>query len=220
MCGRFAMARTPESLTRDFNLAACADLAPRYNIAPSTEIPVVRRSPEGTRVLHLLRWGLVPHWSNDPAMGARLINARAESVTSKPAFRGAFHKRRCLIPADGFYEWERQGVNKLPYYFSHPDASVLAFGGLWESWQAPDGSLLRTACILTTAANAQVAPFHDRMPLLLAPADWATWLQGPATAAQNLLRPAPDTALRAWPVSQRVNRVQEEGESLIAPRPD
>ena len=212
------MARTPESLTRVFDLATCVDLSPRYNIAPSTEIPVVRRSPEGTRVLHLLRWGLVPYWSKDPARGAPLINARAESVTAKPAFRGAFHQRRCLIPADGFYEWDRQGEIRRPYYFSPPDGSLLAFGGLWESWQAPDGSLLRTACILTTAANAQVAPIHDRMPLLLAPADWTIWLEGPAVAAQDLLRPAPDAALRAWPVSPRVNRVQEEGEELIAPR--
>ena len=212
------MARTPESLTRVFDLATCVDLSPRYNIAPSTEIPVVRRSPEGTRVLHLLRWGLVPYWSKDPARGAPLINARAESVTAKPAFRGAFHQRRCLIPADGFYEWDRQGEIRRPYYFSPPDGSLLAFGGLWESWQAPDGSLLRTACILTTAANAQVAPIHDRMPLLLAPADWTIWLEGPAAAAQDLLRPAPDAALRAWPVSPRVNRVQEEGEELIAPR--
>jgi putative SOS response-associated peptidase YedK len=220
MCGRFAMARTPESLTRVFDLAACVDLSSRYNIAPATAIPVVRRSPEGTRVLHLLCWGLVPHWSKDPARGAPLINARAESVTVKPTFRGAFHQRRCLIPADGFYEWDRQGQNKRPYYFSHPDGAVLAFGGLWESWQAPDGSLLRTACILTTAANAQVAPIHDRMPLLLAAADWTTWLEGPAATAQDFLRPAPDAALRSWPVSPRVNRVQEEGEELIAPWPD
>ena len=214
------MARTPESLTRVFDLAACVDLSSRYNIAPTTEIPVVRCSPKGTRVLHLLRWGLVPHWTKDPARGARLINARAESVTVKAAFRGAFHKRRCLIPADGFYEWDRQGEEKRPYYFSHPDGVVLAFGGLWESWQAPDGSLLRTVCVLTTAANAQVAPIHDRMPLLLAPSVWATWLEGPAAVAQELLWPVPDTALRAWPVSPRVNRVQEEGEELIVPWPD
>ena len=217
MCGRFALARTPEELTRVFDLAACVDLAPRFNIAPGTDIPVVRRSPDGTRVLHQLRWGLVPHWSQDPAIGARLINARAESVQDKPAFRGAFQHRRCLIPADGFYEWHRQGAHKQPYYFSSPAGQVLAIGGLWESWQPPAGELLRSVCILTTAANPGVAPIHDRMPLLLAPEDWATWLTGTSAEAQALLRPAPEAAFQSWPVSARVNRVQEEMPDLVAP---
>jgi len=215
MCGRFALARSPEELTRVFDLAASADCAPRYNIAPTTDIAVVRRSPAGTRVLHLLRWGLIPHESPDPTCGARLINARAETVTAKPAFREAFLKRRCLIPADGFYEWQTQGRTKQPFYFSDPQGQVLALAGLWESWRAPDGGLLRTCCILTTAANARVAPVHDRMPLILAPQSWALWLAGPAAAAQALLVPAPAAALQSWPVSHRVNRVTEEGAGLI-----
>ncbi len=217
MCGRFAQARTPEELTQVFDLASCVDLAPRYNLAPGTDIPVVRRSPDGMRVLHRLRWGLVPHWSKDPAIGARLINARAESVQNKPAFRGAFQHRRCLIPADGFYEWRQQGRHKQPYFFSNPAGQVLAFGGLWESWQPPAGDLLRSVCILTTAANPGVAPIHDRMPLLLAPADWTTWLAGTPVEVQALLRPAPEAALQSWPASPRVNRVQEEGPDLVAP---
>ncbi len=162
----------------------------------------------------------MPHWSKDPTIGSRLINARAESVQDKPAFRGAFQKRRCLIPADGFFEWQHQGDRKQPYFFSSPAGQVLAFGGLWESWRTPDGGLLRTACILTTAANQGVGAIHDRMPLLLAPEDWATWLEGTQAEAQALLRPAPEAALRSWPVSPRVNRVKEEGAGLVEPFSD
>ena len=217
MCGRFALARTPEALTRVFDLAECVDLAPRYNLAPGTDIPVVRRSLDGTRVLHLLLWGLVPHWSKDPAIGSLLINARAESVPDKPAFRGAFQHRRCLITADGFFEWHRQGPHKQPYYFSSPAGQVLALGGLWESWQPPAGELLRSVCILITAANPGVAPIHYRMPLLLAPEDWTNWLKGTPAEAWALLRPAPEAALQSWSVSPRVNRVREEGRDLVAP---
>jgi putative SOS response-associated peptidase YedK len=217
MCGRFALARRPEELTRVFDLAEVADCAPRYNIAPTTDIAVVRRSPAGAPVLHLLRWGLVPHWRQDPTGGPRPINARSETVRVKPAFRDAFQKRRCLIPADGFYEWQTQEGTKQPFFFSDPQGQVLALAGLWESWRAPDGGLLRTCCVLTTAANARVAPVHDRMPLLLAPGSWATWLAGPVATAQALLVPAPAAALQSWPVSHRVNRVTEEGAGLIEP---
>jgi len=217
MCGRFTLARSPEELTRVFGLSACADFAPRFNIAPATDIAVVRRTPEGARALHLLRWGLIPNWSKDPKIGSRLINARGETVMVKPSYRNAFQKRRCLIPADGFYEWQPQGQTKQPFYFSDPHGHVLALAGLWESWRAPDGGLLRTTCILTTAANARVAPVHDRMPLILSPGSWATWLEGSAAEAQALLVPAPAEALRSWPVSHRVNRVQEEGTALMEP---
>ena len=161
--------------------------------------------------------GLVPHWSQNPTGGPRPINARSETVRVKPAFREAFLKRRCLIPADGFYEWQTQEGTKQPFFFSDPQGQVLALAGLWESWRAPDGGLLRTCCILTTAANAQVAPVHERMPLILAARSWATWLGGPVAAAQDLLVPAPAEALRCWPVSHRVNRVAEDGVDLMAP---
>ena len=217
MCGRFALTRSPEELTRVFGLAECPDLAPRANIAPASDIAVVGRSPVGDPVLHLLRWGLVPHWRQDPTDGPRPINARSETVLTKPAFREAFRQRRCLIPADGFYEWQAQRGTKQPFFFSDPGGEVLALGGLWEWWRVPDGGLLRTCCILTTAANARVAPVHERMPLILAPGSWATWLAGPVAAAQALLVPAPPEALRCWPVSHRVNRVAEEGAGLMAP---
>jgi putative SOS response-associated peptidase YedK len=217
MCGRFALARCPEELTRVFDLAAAADFAPRYNIAPTNDIAVVRRSPTGARVLHLLRWGLIPPWSPDPTHGAPLINARAETVTVKLAFRAAFPQRRCLIPADGFYEWSAQGRTKQPFYFSDPRGEVLALAGLWTAWPIPAGGWLRTTCILTIAAQGQVVPVHDRMPLILPPQAWATWLGGTAAEARALLAPAPATALQCWPVSQRVNVVREDGAALREP---
>ena len=178
MCGRFALARCPDEVTRLFDLAECADFAPRYNIAPTTDIPVIRRSPNQQNVLHLLRWGLIPHWSKDPTSGSRLINARSESLTEKPSFRSAFARRRCLIPADGFYEWDLQGTTKQPYYFTESNGELLSFGGLWESWTAPDGSLLRTTCIITTQATGEVALIHDRMPLIIQLQDVVAWLTG------------------------------------------
>jgi putative SOS response-associated peptidase YedK len=217
MCGRFALARTPEELTRIFDLAASADGAPRYNIAPTSDIAVVRRSPAGARVIHRLRWGLIPPWSQDPTRGAPLINARAETVTVTPAYRSAFQQRRCLIPADGFYEWQAQGRTKQPFYFSDPQGQVLALAGLWAAWPTPAGDWLRTTCILTIAAQGRVAPVHDRMPLILPPRAWETWLEGTSAAAQAWLVAAPAAALQCWPVSQRVNAVREDGAALLEP---
>ena len=136
MCGRFALARSPDEISQVFGLAECAPFTPRYNIAPGTEIPVIRRSPQEVRVLHLLRWGLVPHWSHDQTIGNRMINARAETLIEKPSFRSAFSRRRCLLPADGFYEWDHRGQTKQPYYFADAHGKILVFGGLWVSWQA------------------------------------------------------------------------------------
>jgi putative SOS response-associated peptidase YedK len=137
--------------------------------------------------MHLLRWGLVPHWAKDPTIGNRLANARGESVAEKPAFREAFRKRRCLVPADGFYEWKTEGRTKQPYYFSRVSGEPLALAGLWESWRAPDGSILRTVGLITTAANALMEPIHERMPVILEPEDWAGWLEGPVEQASRLI---------------------------------
>lgn len=133
MCGRFALKAPPAELVTRFDLAACADFGPRYNIPPGTDIPVIRQSPEGERVLHLLRWGLIPHWSKDTSIGAKLNNARGETVAQKPSFRDAFKRRRCLIPADGFYEWKPDGTYKQPYYISLKSGEPMAMAGLWES---------------------------------------------------------------------------------------
>ena len=219
MCGRFALYATPEQLIDYFGLDECADLTPRYNIPPGTDIAAIRQSPEGKRVLHLLRWGLVPHWAKDPSLGNKLNNARGESVAEKPSFREAFKRRRCLIPANGFYEWKTGGKAKQPYYISLKAREPITMAGLWESWQGPDGKLLRTCCVVTTGANAVMARIHDRMPVILGEADWADWLDPavPAEAARTMLGPCPDDWIRTYPVSRAVSAVRNEGVELIEP---
>ncbi|MBL8485490.1 MAG: SOS response-associated peptidase [Rhodocyclaceae bacterium] len=217
MCGRYALNHRPADLIRIFELVGCPEFGPRYNIAPTADVPVIRLSPEGERVAHLLRWGLVPHWAKNPSIGARLNNARGETVAGKPSFRDAFRRRRCIVPATGFYEWKAEGRLKLPHYMSAADGAPLALGGLWESWKAPDGTLLRTCCIVTTGPNAVMAPIHDRMPVILGAGEWRTWLESPPDEALALVRPCAPEMLRAWPVSRRVSRAAEEGEDLILP---
>ena len=215
MCGRFALKAPPSKLITRFGLDACADFAPRYNIPPGTDIPVIRLSPEGKRVLHLLRWGLIPHWAKDPSIGVKLNNARGESVAEKPSFKQAFMRRRCLIPADGFYEWKTEGKTKQPYYFSLKSGEPMAMAGLWESWKAPDGSLLRTVCVITTRANALMEPIHERMPVIINPEDWKDWLAAPTEDVEGLLNPCFDAELQAWAVDRRVSRTIEEDARLI-----
>jgi putative SOS response-associated peptidase YedK len=197
MCGRFALKSPPAKLIERFGLDECADFAPRYNIPPGTDIPVIRRSPEGKRVLHLLRWGLVPHWAKDPSIGNKLSNARGDSVAEKPSFRDAFRRRRCLIPADGFYEWKTEGKVKQPYFISLKSGEPLAMGGLWESWRRPDGEILRTACIITTGPNDVMEPIHDRMPVILRAESWQAWLEAPVEAIQPLVIPYDADAMQA-----------------------
>ena len=215
MCGRFALKAPPAELITRFGLDECADFSPRYNIPPGTDIPVIRQSPEGKRVLHLLRWGLIPHWAKDPSIGAKLNNARGESVAEKPSFREAFKRRRCLIPADGFYEWKSEGKIKQPYYFSLKSSEPMAMAGLWESWTAPDGSILRTACIVTTSANALMAPIHDRMPVIISPENWKDWLAEPVEKIEGLVVSYPDAEMQAWPVSRRVSKTVDDDRGLI-----
>lgn len=220
MCGRFALAAPKAELITHFHLDEFEggdDFPAHYNISPGTDIAVIRRSPEGKRVLHRLRWGLIPHWSEDPSIGAKLNNARGESVHERPSFKNAFAKRRCLIPVSGFYEWKPQGKIKQPYYFSSANGHPLALGGLWESWKAPDGSIVRTTCIITTAANELMAPIHDRMPVIVEAADWQRWLASPAEEVTDLIHPYTGYDLQAWPVERRVSRTGEDDAGLIAP---
>lgn len=220
MCGRFALKTPPIELITRFGLEECADFAPRYNIPPGTDIPVIRQSPEGKRVLHLLRWGLVPHWAKDPSIGAKLNNARGESVAEKPSFRDAYKRRRCLIPMSGFFEWKAEGKIKQPYYISAKSGEPLAMGGLWESWKAPDGSILRTVCVVTTSPNAVMAPIHDRMPVIVAPENWRSWLSGMPDDISGMITPYRDGELQAWPVSRRVSKTQDDDMELIEPIAD
>ena len=216
MCGRFALGFSGEQLKLDFGLDDCADFPLRYNIPPGTDIPTIRQI-DGKRVLNLLRWGLVPHWAPDPSIGAKLNNARGETITEKPSFRSAFKARRCLIPASGFFEWQKQGKEKQPFFIALKSGKPMALAGIWESWDKPDKSTLNTTCIITTTANELMAPIHDRMPVILAPENWQDWLEAPAGEIGGLIAPFDSAEMQAWPVSRRVSRSGEEGMDLIAP---
>jgi putative SOS response-associated peptidase YedK len=209
MCGRFLLFSSGPKVAEEFDLTGPPELAPRYNIAPTQQVAAVRAAGSG-RELVRLRWGLVPSWSRDAKQAP--INARSETAADKPTFRHSFRKKRCLIPADGFFEWVALGGRKQPYYFHPPDGRLWAFAGLWEHWQGPDGPV-ESCCILTTAANELVRPVHDRMPMILPRQDWEAWL-GPAVqeagALLPLLRPYPADAMRAYPVSLLVNNPRND----------
>jgi putative SOS response-associated peptidase YedK len=223
MCGRFTL-RTPQQvLVNQFALETQSSLFPRYNIAPSQPIAVVRAAPEvagGKRELVKLRWGLVPSWAKDPSVGNQMINARVETAVAKPAFRSAMRNRRCLIPADGFYEWKKIGKQKQPYFIHLPDDKPFAFAGLWERWSDQEGRPLETCTILTTDASPLLRPLHDRMPVIVEPGDYATWLD-PTETDPASLRPlfASLTAdqLVMAPVSTLVNSPANDDARCIAP---
>jgi putative SOS response-associated peptidase YedK len=208
MCGRFALFAGPEELAKAFGVSIeDVALPPRYNIAPTQTVPVVRTT-DGGRRLAPMHWGLIPPWAKDAAMGSRMINARAETVTEKPAFRVAFRSRRCLIPASGFYEWQARGRGKVPHFIRRQDGGLLALAGLWERWAPAGAEPVESCTILTTAANKLMQPIHDRMPVIVAPDDLPTWLGEVPTAPGALgalLRPCPPEALVAYPVSTYVN---------------
>ena len=220
MCGRYTMSIPAETLARHFGLDAVPDVAPRFNIAPTQAAAVVRLSTaREVPVLDFLRWGLVPAWAKDASGAGRLINARAETAADKPSFRSAFRHRRCLVPADGFYEWRTEGGAKQPYRITRPDGAPIAFAGLWERWGKGDEPL-ETFTILTTAANAVLQPLHDRMPVIVDPIDFALWLDPTATdpaLVERLLVAPPDDALTYYPVGRAVNSVGNDDPSLVAP---
>ena len=222
MCGRYVLKAKPADLIKVFWLDECVDLKPRYNIPPGTDIAAIRQSPEGKRVLHALRWGLVPNWAKDPSIGNKLNNARGETVTEKPSFRDAFKRRRCLIPADGFYEWKSKGEGKAktkqPYFICLKSQAPFAMAGLWESWKTPEGEILRTCCVITTGPNTVVEPIHDRMPVIVAPQDWQRWLAAPVEEVEELIRPYVPEDMQAWPVDRRVSRTGEDDPELIKPK--
>jgi putative SOS response-associated peptidase YedK len=215
MCGRYTLHADPAEIAATFDVAPPPHLAPRYNIAPTQPVPVVLATA-GERLFHLVNWGLVPSWARDPKMGARMINARAETVAEKPAFRAAFRRRRCLVPASGYYEWQAVPGGKQPWYI-HPAATgCLAFAGIWEHWQG-DGAVIESCAILTCAANTRLAPIHDRMPVIIEPADFARWLAAESAGPPplDLLRPAPADTLQLRAVGKRVNSPRHEGPDCI-----
>lgn len=228
MCGRFVSAATTAALAERFEVAevlAAADHPPSWNVAPSAEPRVVLDRPGDPRRLVTLRWGLVPRWAPDPSVGNRLTNARAEGAGRRRAFAPALSQRRCLVPADGFYEWSRvedgtRRGGRQPWWFRRRDGDVMALGGLWETWRGPDGVLLRTFCLITTAANVDLEGIHDRMPVMVEPEDWDRWLDPRMTEPEqlaDLLSPAPYPRLDRHPVSSRVNRADVDGPELIHP---
>jgi putative SOS response-associated peptidase YedK len=223
MCGRFALTSSPEELAKRFGLDEVPSAAPRYNVAPGQDVLAIRADAGGRRRAAPLRWGLVPGWAESPAFGARTINARAETAATRPAFRAAFAERRCIVPADGFYEWAPRGDFRQPFWIAPTDGAPLGFAALWERWQAPDGAPLETCALLTTAANAAIAELHPRMPVVLAPDAYAPWLAPDARdvdALSALLGPLPDDALAFHPVGTRVNRVDVDEPGLLEPVPD
>jgi putative SOS response-associated peptidase YedK len=204
-----------------FQLDSVHDLKPRYNIAPTQRAPVVRSDVDGTRELVEIRWGLIPSWADDRSIGSRMINARIETAAAKPAFRSAMRQRRCLIPADGFYEWQKQGRDKQPIFVHRSDDEPFAFAGLWEQWRDEEQQPLETFTILTTAASDQLRPLHERMPIILRSENYATWLDlaigDPATLQPLLMDPPHDLVLQA--VGTHVNSVAHDDPSCIAPQP-
>jgi putative SOS response-associated peptidase YedK len=216
MCGRFTIFADPDRLAERFQASLPADgLQPRYNAAPTQHLPVILN--DGPRAIQLLQWGLIPFWAKDPAIGSRMINARSETLAEKPAFRAALKKRRCLVLADGFYEWTKTPGGKQPMRIALVSGEPFAMAGLWETWDAPDGSLLRTFTIVTGEPNALVAPIHNRMPAMLRPEHEAIWLDNAAEPAiwQDLLRPYPAELMTAYPVSRRVNFVGNDEPALV-----
>jgi putative SOS response-associated peptidase YedK len=214
MCGRYRLSRRKQFIQEYFDTTDEVDWEPRYNIAPSQSVPVIRQDPaKPERRFSLARWGLIPYWAKDSSIGYKLINARSETVGSKPAFREAFESRRCLIPADGFYEWKRAEKAKQPFHFGLRDDSLFAFAGLWDQWKDASGHAVESCSILTTTPNSLLADVHDRMPVILSPEHYDLWLDPGfrrVDVLKEMLNPFDATLMRHYPVSTRVNFVKND----------
>ncbi len=220
MCGRYTLKTSVDVLAEWFSIEEYpSSLAPSYNIAPTQEVAAIVEEDE-KRKLEVFRWGLIPSWAKDPAIGNRMINARAETVSEKPSFRSAFKKRRCLIVADGFYEWQKTDGGKQPFHFRMKDSSPFAFAGLWETWDG-DGAEIRSCSIITTDANDLMKEIHHRMPIILPPENYGAWLDPgfdeKEALTTSLLKPYPSDAMEAYMVSRRVNRPSNNEPSVVEP---
>lgn len=217
MCGRFTL-KNPQAVKEAFQLAAMPALAPRYNIAPSQDIAIIRFTAAG-RQLDFARWGLIPAWAKDEKGGYATINARAETVDTKPTYRTPFKRQRCIIPADAFYEWHTEGGIKTPHHIGRKDSALFALAGLWDRWQGPQGEIL-SCSIIVTEANQFMRRLHERMPVILAPQDYARWLDPnnqDIAKLKHLLAPAPEDGLTEWPGSRRLHNPQHEGADCAEP---
>ena len=236
MCGRFTLKTDPKVIASQFQVSSIAILEgsiadltspakkldqiesdpfrPNFNVAPTHQIPAIVSQNE-ERLLAVFAWGLIPSWAKDPAIGSRMINARSETAAEKPSFRSALVKRRCIVPADGWYEWQGSPGKKTPYYFSAPNESVLGLAGIYESWKQPDGQMLWSAAILTQEARPDFSYIHDRMPVLLTPELQDTWLNSPTNPLQDVLGSAAEVTLQAWEVSSAVGNVKNNNAELM-----
>jgi putative SOS response-associated peptidase YedK len=222
MCGRYRLSRRKQIIEEHFDaVSGEEDWSPRYNLAPTQPVAVIRQNPkEPVRELSLMRWGLIPSWAKDPSVAAGMINARSETAATKPAFRDALKSRRCLIPADGFYEWKKTGKTKQAYCFEVNEGELFAFAGLWDRWKDPSGQWVKSCSILTTSPNAVTSAVHDRMPVILDPDAYDVWLDPGMTnvaAASELLKPYDARPMRSYPVSSRINHVANDDEGCSAP---
>lgn len=219
MCGRFTLRTPAERVAEEFQLEETLPLEARYNIAPAQEVLAVR-SFEEEREAVTLRWGLIPFWSKDATNASRLINARSETAAEKPSFRESFKRRRCIIPADGFYEWKKEGAAKRPFYFRMKDERLFGFAGLWDEWRDPQGERVETCAILTTGANELLRPVHERMPVILRPETYDLWLEDDSRRRElrkELLVPYPAEEMDCYAVSRAVNSPKNQGEELLLP---
>ncbi len=221
MCGRYSQTQDGKTIAQAFALPQTPELSPRYNVAPGQDIAVIGRpNAQSPRQFKALRWGLIPHWAKDHRIGYKLINARCETAATKPSFREALAKRRCLIPADGFYEWQKTETGKQPFYFHMADQRPFAFAGLWERWRSTEGEVITSCTILTTNANDLLAPIHDRMPVILSPTDYEQWLDPAVTARhqlQALMQPYDAHLMTSYAVSQRVNKPGQDDSACLEP---
>ena len=222
MCGRYRLSRRKQIIEEHFDsVSGDEDWSPRYNVAPTQPVPIIRQNPKlPVRHLSLVRWGLIPSWTKDISEAAMMINARSETVAAKPAFRDALKSRRCLIPADGFYEWQRNGKAKQPFCFEVNEGSLFAFAGLWDRWKDPNGTWVESCSIMTTMPNAVTSAVHDRMPVILDPGNYDVWLDPGMTnvdAACELLQPFDARLMRRYPVSERVNHSANDDAECSTP---
>jgi putative SOS response-associated peptidase YedK len=221
MCGRYRLSHRKQIIEEHFDALSDEDWTPRYNIAPTQPVPIIRQNPkEPRRELSMVRWGLIPSWAKDMSGAAMMINARSETAATKPAFRDPLTSRRCLVPADGFYEWQRKGKAKQPYCFEVNDGELFAFAGLWDRWKDPSGQWLKSCSILTTTPNAVTSAVHDRMPAILDPDNYDLWLDPGMTnveAVSEMLKPFDARQMRCYPISTRINYVANDDAECSVP---
>jgi putative SOS response-associated peptidase YedK len=221
MCGRYRLSRRKQIVEQYLDAHGDEEWSPRYNIAPTQPVPAIRQHPhEPRRVFSLMRWGLIPNWAKDMSGSAGMINARSETAITKPAFRDPMRFRRCLLPADGFYEWRKTGTSKQPYCFEVNDGQLFAFAGLWDGWRDPSGQWIRSCSILTTKPNALTSPVHDRMPVILSREAYDLWLDPGMTnvdVLSDLLKPFDARLMRSFAVSSRLNQVANDDEACSLP---